>query len=94
MPLCVLEWITLPYQALDQRSSSYKEELPTEVAQFFDAVAPRTAPHTHVQVTSGSYHNDRALAIPGPYFTGLMDLIEHVRKENVTIVDEFEGHIY
>ena len=84
----------MSYQALDQRSSSYKEELPTEVAQFFDAVAPRTAPHTHVQVTSGSYHNDRALAIPGPYFTGLMDFIEHVRKENVTIVNEFEGHIY
>lgn len=94
VPLCVLTWLHMPYEPAFKKDSSYNEELPAKVAQVFDALEPSSAPHRYVRVTVGSYCNDRALAIPGPSFSSLLELIEHIQTNNPTIVDEFEGQIY
>lgn len=94
VPPCVLTWLTLPYSPPAKGLNHYNETIPEEVAKVFDALCPSSAPHSHVRVSIGSCSNDRALAIPGPHFNSMLALIEHVQKNAIPVVDEFEGHLY
>lgn len=77
------DWINLPYQG-NNNKNRYTETVPSGVM----------CNHKELEITSGSYDNDRALAISGQTFWTMKDAYDYIKNNNITIEDEYEGYIY
>ena len=103
VPAFILDWIDQPYDRSQLPSSSYKEQLPGNVRDFFIESAQNSAFHEieeiedTVQVTIGSPENDRALqlVVADPFeFSNQAEAIAYATYTDVTIVNTFQGMVY
>lgn len=88
----VLDWICLPYDPPKNNKDfgSYEERVPKSIrAQYRKATGQTTC-----RVSFGSYDNDRAQGAPGETFYTVTEVMAHVQKHNMHIVDEYHGNIY
>jgi hypothetical protein len=68
-----------------------EEKIPANVQAGAD---PKEALQETVEVTRGSWHNDRALAAPGLNFNSLSEALEWVIKNEAELTGEYTGCIY
>jgi len=103
VPEFILDWVNQPYNSTQLHYSSYKEQLPVNVRDFFIESAQNSAFHEieeiedTVQVTIGSPENDRALqlVIADSFdFTSIVTAIKYAADNDFVIVDEFRGLCY
>ena len=84
----VWDWVLTPFNG---KGSGYTETVPKAVQE---EMMKHNGEVYEVNVTIGSYENDRALQAPGVSFRTHKELIEYVKKNSVEIVEEFDGYIY
>jgi hypothetical protein len=79
-------WITGPAPRFSR--GAVKEKIPATVISTHK-VGSKT-----IEITIGSYENDRALQCPGDHFGSVKDALEFVKKNGHNVVDEYHGCIY
>ena len=79
-------WIHSDYKSED---NSYKEDIPQSILDTYDDNYG-----TKINVSIGSFDNDRALQSPKISFSSIKDAMSYIQENNCKLVDEFFGCIY
>lgn len=81
-------WIFSPYAS---SKNSYKENIPTSICEAYPQT---TYSVNNVNLSIGSYENDRVLQGPKFSFNSVKEAMSFIKKNNCNLVDEFHGDIY
>ena len=91
----VWEWINGDYSPDGDYASSYTEKVPEAVleeARKYDML--EHFEDNELDITSGSYDNDRAMAAPGVEFESLKAAMQYAKQHSLDIEDTYEGYFY